>query len=222
GLSESFKSLLNDFKNIVFLITKSIRSGSSAHFLLIGPKISLKELVIEELQRIPSSYLYVPGSEPSLDEILWGVRPNPLILPNLERLRSSVDLSTLANLLSSGKLFVRRVGEVFDHRSTVTASATGERGIPKDLANYFISFYLPPIEDDALRKRIIAKVIMERSGKDERFADYVAEKSSIFTEFGFREFLELAKLCDDNECIDNVVSLLTRYSKPVSKRRRRR
>ncbi|MEM0017133.1 MAG: hypothetical protein QW280_01550 [Candidatus Korarchaeum sp.] len=221
-LPEDFRSLLNDFKSILFLITKSIRSESSAHFLLIGPRISLKGLIIEELQRIPSSYLYVPGNEPSLDEVLWGVRPNPLIIPNFERVRSSVDLSTLANLLSSGKLFVRKVGEVLNYRSTVTASAMSERGIPRDLTSYFISLYLPPIEDDALRKRIIAKIIMERSGKDEGFSNYVAEKSSAFTEFGFREFLELAKLCDDRGCVDNVVSLLMRYSKPVAKKRRRR
>lgn len=220
-LPEDFRNLLNDFRSILSLITKSIRSESSAHFLLIGPKISLKGLIIEELQRIPSSYLYVPGSEPSLDEVLWGVKPNPLIIPSLERVRSSVDLSTLANLLSSGKLFVRKVGDVFNHRSTVTASVTSERRVPRELTSYFIPFYLPPIEDDALRRRIIARLIMERSGKDERFSEYVAEKSSVFTEFGFKEFLELAKLCDDRECIDSVVSLLMKYSKPVVKKRRR-
>jgi len=219
--SEELRSLLSDFRSIVSLITRSIRSDSSAHFLLIGPRLSLKELIMEELRRIPSSYLYVPGSEPSLDEVLYGVRPNPLIIQGLERLRSSVDLSTLANFLSSGRLFVRSRGEVLEHRATLLASATSERSIPRDLTGYFISFYLPPIEDESIRRRIIAKIVMERSGKDERFSDYVAEKSSIFTEFGFREFLELAKLCDDLECIDSVVSLLMKYSKPVSKKGKR-
>ena len=214
---EDLKNLLNDFKSIVFIITKSIKSGNPAHFLLSGPRISLKELVIEELHRIPGSYLYIPGSDPSLDEIIWGVKPNPLLISSLERMRSSVDLSTLANFLSSEKVYVKRVGEIFHHKSTVIASSSSERGIPRDLMPYFIPFYLPPIEDESLRRKITAKIIMERIGKGENFSNYVAEKSLIFTEFGFREFLELAKLCDDVECVDSVVSILVKYSKPAAK-----
>lgn len=220
--SEDLKAIFNDFKRIVFLIMKSIKSGSSAHFLLIGPRISLKELVIEELQRVPGSYLYIPGSEPSLDDIIWGVKPNPLVISNLERMRSSLDLSTLVNLLSSEKVYVRRVGEIIHHKSTVAASSSGERGIPRDLMPYFIPLYLPPLEDEVLRRKITAKIIMERVGKSEKIANYVAEKSSIFTEFGFREFLELAKLCDDEECVDGVVSILVRYSRPPARRRKRK
>jgi len=218
--SEEFFNLISDFRSIVNLILKSVKSGSSAHFLLLGPKISLKSLIIEELTRIPGSYFYVPGADPSLDEVLWSVKPNPLIIPNLDKMKSSVDLSTLVNFISSNKVFVRKVGDVIQHRSTITASSSSERGIPRDLISYFITFHLPPIEDEELRRKIMTKLVMERSGKSEKLANYIAGKSSLFSDFGFREFLELAKLCDDEGCVDSVVSLLLKYSKPSEKKRK--
>ncbi len=219
--SEEFFNLISDFRNIVNLILKSVKSGGSAHFLLLGPKISLKSLIIEELTRIPGSYFYVPSADPSLDEVLWSVKPNPLIIPNLDKMRSSVDLSTLVNFISSNRVFVRKVGDVVQHRSTVTASSLSERGIPRDLVSYFITLHLPPIEDEELRRKIVTKLVMERSGKSEKLANYIAGRSSLFSDFGFREFLELAKLCDDEDCVDSVVSLLVKYSKPLEKKRRR-
>ncbi|MBS7288793.1 MAG: AAA family ATPase, partial [Candidatus Freyarchaeota archaeon] len=207
----------NDVKE---MFLSALRAKTPVHFLMVGPPATAKSLFLEELSRIPGSTFVVAGTTtgPGLRDLLLEQKPHILLIDELDKVRSTQDISVLLTLMERQVLYVTTVrhGRQVVHLPCRVFAATNKtERIPPELLSRFVVLNFKPYTDGEL-KRVMVKVLTEREYCEAGMARYIAEK--LIAE-GFRDprdavkAARLARAKGGGEVTEEIVNAVIGFMK---------
>jgi len=211
---EDLFDVIEGFDDLKWWFKKTLEADKPVHTLLVGPPGVAKSLFLLELSRVPGGMFVTAGtsSKVGLRDILVERRPRLLLVDEIEKITSPLDLSVLLTMMESQKVVVaihKRYEEVQVKCSVVAAANTLKR-LPIELIDRFQVFHIKPYTPEQA-KRILVRYLVEREGVKPDLAKYIAEKVTRYTT-SVREGIRLARICETKEDVDRVLSILRKYS----------
>ena len=215
-IPEDMFSVIKGYDDIKKVILKSITSDKPVSIFLIGPPASAKSLFLEELNRLPNSYYVLAGTstKAGLRDLVAIEKPRFLLIDELDKIRSTSDLSVLLNWMESGKLTItmHKRREVINYKGWVFAAANRVGKIPPELLSRFLRFYLKPYTEQEFRG-VAVRVMIEREKKPKEIAEYIADAVLKLGSRDVRDAIKLARLCESKEEVDLVVKTMKKYKR---------
>lgn len=210
---EESKEIPPDLFNIVVghdqkkdLIQRSLVTDKPVHFLLWGTVASAKTLILEDLARLPQSYLVLGSglTRAGLFEVLYNERPRYLIIDELDKISDAENLTILLSLMQSG--FIRET-KYRRHRSLrmktwVFASANEIKHMPKELLSRFLPLRFRDYTMDEFFN-VTVTVLGEREGLADALSLYIAEKTAqTLGSRDVRDAIKISRLLKERTKID--------------------
>jgi len=203
------------FEDLRGVILKSLAGDKPVHVLIISPPATAaKSTILMELERIPGAvYLSVGGTatRAGLRDTLLD-KPRILLLDELDKCQSDLDLSALTTWMESGRVTVAKHGFRKDVKGKgwVFAAANSKRGIRPELLDRFIVFNIPPYTREQYME-IVGRVLTMREGVDSDTAKFVAEKLASEGSRSVRKAIQVARLSRKREDIDGILETMRKY-----------
>lgn len=212
---DGFLDMIIGFDDMKDQIVRSLRSPKPVHFLFVGPPASAKTILLLELARLPGSYYVLGGSatKAGLYELLFSLRPAILLIDEIEKVDNIKTLSVLLSLMATGIVSETKLGKT---RSTVMntrvfACANRRSGLSDELVSRFAPFVLRPYTPSEYRE-IVRKVLVQREGKAEDMAAYIADKAMAELDTrDVRDAIRVARLTLTREDVDQTVAVMKKY-----------
>ncbi len=196
------------------LLGFGLKAKKPVHFLLYGPPASAKSLFLMELERIPGAY-YALGSTSSragLRQTLMDLRPNILLIDELEKVRTMQDYAVLLSAMESGvttqTMFKRH--ERVEHNIRIVAAANDISRVQPELRSRFVKIQFHSYTHEEFIF-VAGEVVQHYEGVDTDTASAIA--NAVWTELrsgDVRDAVRVARMLEDPNDLPALVALLKR------------
>ncbi len=196
------------------LLLFGLRARRPVHFLMHGPPASAKSLFLMELERLPGAY-YGLGSTTSragLRQTLMELRPNLLLIDELEKIHTMRDYPVLLSALETGittqTMFDRH--DRIEHPVRIVAAANDISKVAPELRSRFskIQFHPYTMEEFLF---VAAKVIEHYESVPTDVASKIA--LAVWNDLrsrDVRDAVRVARMLRDLNDLPELVALLKR------------
>ncbi len=198
--------------NVKALFWFGLRAKKPVHFLMYGPPASAKSLFLMELERIPGAY-YGLGSTTSragLRQTLMELRPNILLIDELEKIRAMQDYAVLLSAMETGittqTMYQRH--ERVKHNVRVVAAANDISRVQPELRSRFVKIQFRPYTQEEFFF-VAAEVVEHYEDVDTHTASEIA--NAVWTELrsrDVRDAVRVARMLDSSSNLPQIIALL--------------
>ena len=139
-IDEVFKNIVG-YEDVKEIFRLALKAERPVHILLIGSPATAKSLFLLEIGKLQGA-VYVTGSGASsagIEKILVEKRPNYLCIDEIDKLKSSDDLSVLLSLMETGRVIRAKADWQADITLNTKVFAAGNvLNLPGELADRFV------------------------------------------------------------------------------------
>lgn len=205
------------YEDVKQLFFKSLfgEKEDKVHFLMVGPPASAKSLFLFCLEKLSASK-YVLGSRTTkagLGEYLISHQPRYLLVDEIDKM-SGADYAILLSLCETGRVTEMVYGKTREVQLNTIVFASGNRldGMPEEVISRFQALHFLPYSQTEFMR--VVRHVLERRNMDPKLALYIGQQVSlVLGSRDVRQALRVAKLAKNRRQVDEIVRILSRYTK---------
>lgn len=190
------------------ILKRALESEKPLHVLLHGEVASAKTLFLECLMRLPRREFILGSSlsRPGIYDLLFSMRPEHLLIDELDKIDDQGNLAALLSLMHKGYIAETKYGR---RRHTtlntrVFASANKITRIPHEILSRFILLRFEPYTDNEFIE-VVTTLLTEREELEQGLALYIARKvMNELKSHDVRDSIKVARLLTQGKTTNEV------------------
>lgn len=214
-LPEDLFAPIEGYGDIKELILRVLAVDRPVHLLFTGVPASAKTMFLMELARLKGA-VYILGSQATkagMAETLFTLRPGLLLVDEIDRIGTK-DIAILLSLAETGIVSETKSGRRREIRlNTRLFAACNSLNLPKELISRFLVLTFQPYAREEFLQ-VATRILVTRENTEENLASYIAQQvwqlPQPFPDP--RQAVRIARLARTKEEVDNVLSIVMRYS----------
>ncbi len=203
-------SVVVGHQDVLNLANLALAAPRPVHLLLWGPPGTAKSLILDEVARLPASFMCLGAttSRAGLAHLLVTYRPRYLVVDEVDK-ADRQDLSILLRLMESHQvIYTKRGFTVTEDMDTwVFAGANVTNHLPRELLDRFAVCHVGAYGADEYRS-VVFRVLRDREGCEEEMATYIAGRL-VHGKRSVREAVRVARMAGSIAEVDKVLQLLS-------------
>jgi len=214
-LPEDMFAPIENYLDVKVLVLKVIGADKPVHLLFTGVPASAKTMFLMELARIRGA-VYILGSQSTkagIAQTLFDLKPRLLLVDEIDRVGTK-DIAVLLSLAETGIVNETKYGKRREIKlETKIFAASNTLNMPKELISRFMVLTFKPYAKEEFIK-VATSILVRREGTDENLAAYIAQRVWQLPQ-SFpdpRQTVRIARLAKTREEVDNVLSIVMKYS----------
>jgi len=214
-LPEDIFAPIKGYSDVKELVLKVLQADKPVHLLFTGVPASAKTMFLMELAQIKGA-VYILGSQATkagIAETLFTLRPRLLLVDEIDRIGTK-DIAVLLSLAETGVVSETKYSKRREIKlETKIFAASNTLNMPKELISRFMVLTFKPYAKEEFIK-VATSILVRREDTDENLAAHIAHQVWQLPQ-SFpdpRQAVRIARLAKTREEVDNVLSIVMRYS----------
>ena len=213
ALPDDLFDVIEGYEDLKTFFQMTLQSEKPVHCLLLGAPGTAKSVFLMELERIGGKFITAgTATGAGIRDILYEELPKLLLIDEIDKNKSSTELSALLTWMESGRIIITKHGLRDERRGKgwVFAAANTKRGLPEELLDRFQVFHIKPYTKEEFLL-VVERYLHKRMKLDPQLAQYIATETQKFSH-SIRQAIRLARLAKTPEEVDIALKVVQKYA----------
>lgn len=213
SLPDDLFDVIEGYDDLKTFFQMTLQSEKPVHCLLLGAPGTAKSVFLMELERIGGKFITAgTATGVGIRDILYEELPRLLLIDEIDKNKSSTDLSALLTWMESGRIIITKHGLHDERRGKgwVFAAANTKRGLSVELLDRFQVFQINPYTKEEYLL-VVERYLHKRMQVDPQLARYIATETQKFSH-SIRQAIRLARLAKTTEEVDTALKVVNKYA----------